>query len=83
MSEKKGFVRKNSIPTIEDLEKTVDNLNNQTTQQKKEKTSIYSYSIKLDEMLEKRVEGATKKLRQTKKGFFLSAIENYLESLGY
>jgi hypothetical protein len=83
MSEKKKFVRQNATPSIEDLEKTVAQLNTKAVVEVETKTTIYSYTIKLDEDLEKRVNAATKKHRQTKKGFFLSAIEERLEKLGF
>jgi hypothetical protein len=87
MSEKKTFVRQNPALSVEDLEKTVEQLNTVAkvtpTAIKVDKSTVYSYTIKLDDDLEKRVEAATKKMRQTKKGFFLSAIENHLDKLGY
>jgi phosphoenolpyruvate carboxylase len=83
MSEKKKFVRQNATPSIEDLEKTLEQLNTKAVEKIAVKTTIYSYTIKLDEDLEKRVNEATKKHRQTKKGFFLSAIEERLEKLGF
>jgi phosphoenolpyruvate carboxylase len=83
MSEKKKFVRQNATPSIEDLEKTVAQLNTKAVEKVAVKTTIYSYTIKLDEDLEKRVNEATKKHRQTKKGFFLSSIEERLEKLGF
>jgi hypothetical protein len=90
MAEKKKFVRQNAAPSVEDLEKTVAQLNNTArtvaVEEKattREKETVYSYTIKLEEDIERRVEEATKKLRQTKKGFFLSAIEERLEKLGY
>ncbi len=84
MEQKKTFQRKNTTPTVEDLETTADQLNTKTTEKTKVKEDgkIYSYSIKLDENLEKRVGEATKKHRYTKKGFFLLAIEKLLEQLG-
>ena len=81
---KKSFARQSPTPTVEDLEKTAEQLN--TVAKGKGKATndnLYSYSLKLDEDLERRVEEATKKHRQTKKGFFLSAIEERLEKLGY
>ena len=87
MSEKKKFVRQSFTPSVETLEKTVEQLNTkaliQPVAQSTTKDTIYSYTLKLDEDLEKRVSEATKKHRQTKKGFFLSAIEDRLEKLGY
>ena len=83
MSEKKKFVRQSLIPSIEDLEKTVEQLNTKAMKPKAVKDKMYSYTIKLDEDLEKRVDEATKKHRQTKKGFFLSAIEDRLDKLGH
>lgn len=83
MSEKKKFVRQNQTPSIEDLEKTVEQLNTTAIEKTAVKDKIYSYTIKLDEDLEKRVDEATKKHRQTKKGFFLSAIEDRLDKLGH
>ena len=90
MSEKKKFIRQSLTPSIEDLEKTLEQLNTTTSEVNTtavEKTApkdkIYSYTIKLDEDLEKRVDEATKKHRQTKKGFFLSAIEDRLDKLGH
>ena len=94
MTEKKKFVRQTTAPSIDDLEKTVELLNTKAliqpsspppppVVQEATKGATYSYTIKLEEDLEKRVEEATKKLRQTKKGFFLSAIEDRLEKLGF
>ena len=88
MSEKKKFVRQTIAPSVDDLEKTVELLNTKASvpppvTQRTIKATTYSYTIKLEEDLEKRVEEATKKLRQTKKGFFLSAIEDRLEKLGF
>ena len=95
MTEKKKFVRQATAPSIDDLEKTVELLNTKAliqsssppppipVAQEVAKGATYSYTIKLEEELEKRVEEATKKLRQTKKGFFLSAIEDRLEKLGF
>jgi len=88
MSEKKKFVRQTIAPSVDDLEKTVELLNTKAmvpppVAQRSMKGTTYSYTIKLEEDLEKRVEEATKKLRQTKKGFFLSAIEDRLEKLGF
>ena len=95
MSEKKKFVRQATAPSLDDLEKTVELLNTKAliqssptpppppVVQEATKAATYSYTIKLEEDLEKRVEEATKKLRQTKKGFFLSAIEDRLEKLGF
>jgi preprotein translocase subunit SecD len=85
MSEKKGFIRKGQAPTVEELEKTVEQLNAETTAKSKtnENGKPYSYSIKLDEALGKRVEEATQKHRYTKKAFFLLAIEKLLEQLGH
>jgi hypothetical protein len=83
MSEKKKFVRQSLTPSIEDLEKTVEQLNTPVIEKTAVKEKIYSYTIKLDEDLEKRVDEATKKHRQTKKGFFLSAIEDRLDKLGH
>lgn len=83
MSEKKKFVRQSLTPSIEDLEKTVEQLNTTAIEKTAVKDKIYSYTIKLDEDLEKRVDEATKKHRQTKKGFFLSAIEDRLDKLGH
>ncbi len=83
MSEKKKFVRQSLTPSIEDLEKTVAQLNTRAVEETVVKNTIYSYTIKLDADLEKRVDEATKKHRQTKKGFFLSAIEARLEELGH
>lgn len=83
MSEKKKFVRQSQTPSIEDLEKTVEQLNTTAIEKTVVKDKIYSYTIKLDEELEKRVDEATKKHRQTKKGFFLSAIEDRLDKLGH
>lgn len=83
MSEKKKFVRQSLTPSIEDLEKTVEQLNTKAITKKVVKDKMYSYTIKLDEDLEKRVDEATKKHRQTKKGFFLSAIEDRLDKLGH
>lgn len=83
MSEKKGFVRKGQTPSVEALEKTVEQLNAETTGKTKESGKPYSYSVKLDENLGRRVEEATKKHRYTKKAFFLLAIEKMLEQLGH
>ena len=83
MSEKKKFVRQSLTPSIEDLEKTVEQLNTKSIETRSVKDKMYSYTIKLDEDLEKRVDEATKKHRQTKKGFFLSAIEDRLDKLGH
>ena len=92
MTEKKKFVRQATTPSLDDLEKTVELLNTKAliqssppppVAQEATKGATYSYTIKLEEDLEKRVEEATKKLRQTKKGFFLSAIEDRLEKLGF
>lgn len=94
MTEKKKFVRQTIAPSLDDLEKTVELLNTKASLQSSSplpppvaqeatKGATYSYTIKLEEDLEKRVEEATKKLRQTKKGFFLSAIEDRLEKLGF
>ena len=88
MSEKKKFVRQTNAPSLDDLEKTVELLNTKAVvaplvAQRSTKGTTYSYTIKLEEELEKRVDEATKKLRQTKKGFFLSAIEDRLEKLGF
>lgn len=90
MSEKKGFVRKNQTQTsmVEELEKTVEQLNTETavkkpTKENNENKKPYSYSIKLNEDLNQRVEEATQKHRYTKKAFFLLAIEKLLEQLGH
>lgn len=95
MSVKKGYIRTSQAPSVEDLEKTAAQLNTNTaatpppptqtvmsTTAPTVRETVYSYTIKLDDDLEKRVEAATKKYRQTKKGFFLSAIEDRLEKLG-
>ena len=79
MSEKKGFVRKVNPTNVEELERTAAMLNATTHEPKSEK--MYSYTIKLDEELEKRVGAAAKKHRYTKKGFFLLAIEKFLSEL--
>ncbi len=83
MTEKKKFVRQSPTPSLEALEKTVEQLNTGAVVPTVTKDTIYSYTIKLDEDLERRVNEATKKHRQTKKGFFLSAIEERLEKLGH
>ena len=80
MTDKKGFVRNTTTkPNTEDLEKTADKLN--TGSSDKKSGQMYSYTIKLDEELEKRVGEAAKKHRYTKKGFFLLAIEKFLSEL--
>jgi hypothetical protein len=83
MDKKKGFERKAQVPA-EQLEQTANKLNEITLKPKSTGNSgakMYSYSMKLDDELEKRVSLATKKHRYTKKAFFLLAIEHFLDHL--
>lgn len=88
--EKKKFVRQSAALSLEDLEKTAEKLSSVTTKKETvaapppaEKETMYSYSVKLDAVLEQRVAAAVKKHGQTKKGFFLLAIEERLDRLGF
>jgi hypothetical protein len=93
--EKKKLMRTKPVLTVEEQERAVEQLNSGVSKREamveipiskilpsQNTPSLYSYNIKLDENIEKRVKAHVSQTGQNMKGFFQIAIREYLEKHG-
>lgn len=84
--EKKKLVRTKPLSTVEAMEQAVERLNSRSTTVPEPPASaekaLYSYNVKLDEQTEQRVKAHIARTGQNMKGFFQTAIREYLERNG-
>lgn len=84
--EKKKLSRTKPLHTVEAMEQAVERLNSRSTTAPEPpaaaEKALYSYNVKLDEQTEQRVKTHIARTGQNMKGFFQTAIREYLERNG-